>query len=83
MLSVLQYSVHILYKPGSKLYIANCLFHENLTENRDQENMGINVTIHALSTAVEIPISTSIESIQAAISQDVDLERLKAYIIRG
>ena len=45
--------------------------------------MGIHVTMHALGMAVGIPICTSIEDIQATTSQDVDLQRLKMYIISG
>ena len=45
--------------------------------------MSMNVTVHALSIAVDISVCISIEDIQAATSQDVNLQRLKAKIIRG
>ena len=43
----------------------------------------MNVTMYVFITALGIPISISIEDMQAASSQDVDLLGLKAYIIRG
>ena len=45
--------------------------------------MGMNVNMYAISTPVDILICTSIEDIQVVISQDSDLQRLKAYIIQG
>ena len=45
--------------------------------------MFMNVNILAISTAVDIPIYTSMEEIQTVTSQDSDLQRLKSYIIQG
>ena len=72
--------MHILYKPGPELCIVNWLSQNHHTENEGQEIMGVNVNMHAISS---IPICTSIEDIQAASSQDVDLQRLIPYIIIG
>ena len=78
-----QYSLCILYNPSPELCIADWLSQNNHSENRDQEITGMNANMHATSTAVGILIYTSIKDIQAATSQDLDLQRLKAYIIGG
>ena len=83
MLHIHQYSVYILYKPGPELYIVGWLSWNNYEECRDQEITGKNVILPAISAVVDIPICTSIEDLQGATSQDLDLQRLKAYIIRG
>ena len=43
----------------------------------------MNVIVHALGRAGDIPVYALIKDTQAGTSQDVDLQRLKAYIIRG
>ena len=73
MLCIHQYSVHIVYKAGPDLYIANWLSCNNHTENSDQDITGVNINEHAISTSVNIPICTSIEDIQVASQQDTDL----------
>ena len=83
MLCIHQYSVYILYRPGPELYIADWLSNKNHAENRDQKIMGMHVNMNALSTAAGIPICTSMQDIKAATSQDVDLQKLSVYIIRG
>ena len=45
--------------------------------------MGMNINMHAISTGVGTQICTSMEDIYAATSQDLDLQRLNAYIIIG
>ena len=57
--------------------------HHNCTENRDQEISCINISKHAVSTAVDISVCTSIEDIGAATSEDAGLKMLKAHITRG
>ena len=64
MLHIHQYRLHILYKPGPNLYIADWLSQNNHTENRDQEITGMNM--YAISISVNAPLCTSIEDIQAA-----------------
>ena len=82
MLHIHQYSVFILHRPGPILYIADWLSHNNHTHNRDQDIMDMNVTMYVLNTAGGITICPSIKNMQAATSQDLDLERLKTYIIK-
>ena len=83
MLNIQQYSMCILYKPGPEWYIADWLFRNNHTENRDPEITGMNMNIHIISTTVHTPICTSIEGVRAAPDEDFDLQILKTYIIRG
>ena len=77
MLCIFQYSGHILYTPSPELCIADWLSCNNHTENREQEISGMNVTMHAISIAIDIPVCTSIEEIQAATNQEMDIQRLK------
>ena len=64
MLNIHQYSMHILYKPGSKLYIIDWLSHHNHIENKDYEMSGMNTNIHNFNAIVDIPICTSIENVK-------------------
>ena len=80
MLCKYKYSVQILYKPGSELFIADWLSQTHL-ENQDQEIPGLNVGIPTISTLVDVPICASIEDIKEAIEEDIELEMLKRYII--
>ena len=52
-------------------------------ENKDQEIMGMNISVHAISIVVDILLCTSTEDIQAATTQDSYLPRLKSYIMQG
>ena len=83
MLHIHQYSVCISYKPGADLYTADWLSQNNHVENKDQEITGMNANLHAIRSAVDIPISTSIEDIKAETSQDADMQRLQSYILQG
>ena len=83
MLCIHQYHVHILYKPGPALYTADWLSHHNHSENRDKEISDMNINIHMINTAVDIPICMSIEDIKSAINKETELQMLKGYIIRG
>ena len=60
--------MHILYKPGPDLYIADWLSRNHHVENKDWEIAGLNVSMLAINTSMGISICTSIENIQAASS---------------
>ena len=36
-----QYTIHILYNPGFKLYIADWLYHHNDKENKDAQSRNV------------------------------------------
>ena len=67
------------YKHCPDMYIADWLPHHIHTENRDQEIADI--CIHAINTALDVPICTLIEDIRAAVSKDIELQMLQANII--
>ena len=82
-LSIHLYRIHIMYKPGPDLYVADWLSQNNHTENRDQEITGMNVNMNATNVLVNIPRCTSTEDIKVASWQEEDLQRLKSYIIHS
>ena len=60
MLHIHQINVHILYMPGPDLYIVNWLFNHKHTEYEDKELAGMSISIHILSTAIDVLIFISI-----------------------
>ena len=42
----------------------------------------MNISIHTINTAVDVPICMSIEDIRMATEEDMELQMLKRYIIR-
>ena len=43
----------------------------------------MSISIHTISTSIEILVCTSIEDIRAAMSEDAELQILQEHIIRG
>ena len=83
MLHLHQDSVHKLYKLGPDLYVTDLLFHHNYMKKRGKEIAGMSISIHTLSTAVDVPVCTLIEDIRAAMKEDAELQILQAHIIKG
>ena len=83
MLCIHPYNMHILYKLGPNLCIVDWLSYHNHTENKDQEIAGMNINIHTLSIAIDVPVCTSIEDIRNAMSIDTELQMLQTYIEVG
>ena len=83
MLCIHQYNMHILYKPGLDLYIADWQSHYNQKEGKDQEIVSMNINIHKLCMAIDVPVCISIEEIRNAMSTDAELQMLQTYIISG
>ena len=83
LVSIHQYNMCILYKPGPDLYIADWLSHHNHTEGKDQEKAGTKINICTLSTAIDVPVCISVEDIRNAVSRDAELLMLQTHIIRG
>ena len=83
MLHYHQYNVPILYKPGPEFYIADWLPCHNHAERREQEIAGMNINIQTIKTTLDVPVCMSIKDIRVAMNEDVDLQMLKTYIIRG
>ena len=74
MLRMQQCSVHIIYKPGPDLYNTSWLSHCNHTENRGHEIAGMRVSMHTISTSVNMPACTSLEEIEVVTYDDTHLE---------
>ena len=65
------------------MYIAEWVFHNNHTENRDEEIADMTINVHAISTSVNIPVCTATEDIQTAAVENADLQKPESYIIQG
>ena len=48
----------------SRSILSDWLYHENHTEGNNQELAGVNINMHALSMAIDIPVKTSVEDIK-------------------
>ena len=66
MLRLHQCWVHIIYKPGLDLFIADWMSWSNHTENKEQEIAGMSINISAISTIVNMPACMSVEDRHAA-----------------
>ena len=73
--------MHIIQAWSRPLH-SGLLSHHNHTENRDQEIMGMNISIYTLSTATDVPVCTSIEDIRTTTGEDAELQTLQAQRIR-
>ena len=62
---------------GSDLYIMDWLSMNNHTEMTEQEIIGMNTNVSAISTLVNRLVCTSMEEIQAAKHEDTNLQKLK------
>ena len=65
------------------LFIADWLFRQNHTENKDAEIPGMQLNIDVIQTMTNIPDCITIQQLQQATSQDDHLQQLKGYIIRS
>ena len=74
-----QYTVHILYKNGPDLYIADWLSHHNHTESKDQEKAGMNIKIHT-QHCNRCLVCRSVEDIRCAMSVDTEVQMLQTYM---
>ena len=83
MLHIHQYRVCIIHKPGPDLYIADWLSRNNHAEDRDQEIIGMNKNVNAISTAVNMLVCISTEDIQVVTYEDASLEKVRLYVIQG
>ena len=78
-----QYGIRILCKPGPEIFIADWLSHQNCKENKDQAKIGMDVTVDAIQTSMNVPECMSVQQIQQATLQDEHLQQLKGYITAG
>ena len=78
-----QYRVHILYKPGPEIFIADWLSQHNHVEGKDKPINDMDIQVDAIQSLVDMPDCISIEEIQWASLQDAHLQQLKTFIIAG
>ena len=62
ILCILQYRVHIIYKPGPDLHIFDWLSRNNHIENKDQEITGMTIYVNAVSAAVNLPVCNTLKT---------------------
>ena len=83
MLKIHQYRIHIIYKPGLKIFIAHWLLRHNHAESKDKAIKGMDVWVDAIQSVTDMPECLSMAAIQHASSQDDHLQQLKNLIIAG
>ena len=66
MLRIHKYRLHIIYKTGPDLYIADWLSQNNHAENKDQKTAAMSINVNVISTSVNMSVYTSTEDIEAA-----------------
>ena len=83
MLHVHEHNTCILCKPGPDLYLEDQLYHHNHIDAKDQEIASMNINIHTICLAIDVPVCTSVEDTRNAMSTDIELQMLQTYIVRG
>ena len=73
-----QYKTHTLCKSGPDLYIADWLLRQYHAENKSKE-----IAEKKISITTDIPTCVSIKGIQVSTQNDINMQELKWYIIRG
>ena len=68
LLKIHQYRVHIIYKPGPDIFIADWLLTHNHTAGKDQPIKGMEVQVDVIQTATDMPECLSITELQQALS---------------
>ena len=70
LLKIHQYRVHIIYKPGPEIFIADWLSQHNNEEGKDKPIKDMDIRIDPIQSATDIPECMSIAQIQQASTQD-------------
>ena len=70
------YSIRILYKPSPQLFLVNWLSRYNHKTNRGQEILGLNISINAIQSCVDIPDCITSKEIRPEIIDDEHLSML-------
>ena len=83
LLKIHQYRVWTIYKPGSKIFIADWLSRHNHEEGKDKPIKVMDIRIDAIWSMTDISKCMSISQIQPESAQDEHLQHLKSFIIAG
>ena len=81
LLIIHQYKIHILYKLGPSICIADCLLRQTYKEGKEIEGMKLNIDAISISTAMTTYLS--IQDIQEAHKTCCKSKRTKEHIVRG
>ena len=76
LLRIHQCRVHIIYKLGSDLFIADWLWRQNHVHNKDKEIRGLKLSIDAIRVLTEILTCMAICSIQDSVQRYDHLQKL-------
>ena len=60
--------------------LTDWLSRNNHTEDKDQEIIGMNINVNAISTTVNMPVCTSTEDIQVTTCEGAHFKKLKSYM---
>ena len=83
LLRIHQYRVQILYKPGPKIFIADCLSQHSHEEGKDKPIRDMDIRIDAIQCVTDILECISISQIQHTTAQEEHIQCLKNIIITG
>ena len=72
-----------IFKHSQDLYITDEVSSTNHREDKAQVFTGMNINVNTISTAVNIPVCTSVEDIQVVTHEGAHLQKLKSYMIYG
>ena len=70
LLHIHQYSIRILYKPWPQLFIVDWMSRNHHQMNRSEEIPGMNITIDAIESCIDIPDCMTAEEIKSATIDD-------------
>ena len=79
LLKIHQYRVQVIYKPGPKIFIADCLSQHNHRKGKNKPIMDMDIRIDAIQSVTDILECISIKQIQQVSAQDEHLQCLKSY----
>ena len=83
LLKIHQYRIHIIYKPGPDIFIADWLLRHNHADGKDQLIKGMELWVDITQTTTDMPECPSMTELQQALSQDNHLQKSKYFIITG
>ena len=80
-LHIYQCSIRILYKTCPQLFIADWPSRHNHKRNRDKEILGMNITINAIESFMDIPNWLTEKEIRSVTLEDKHLNMVSDYIL--
>ena len=81
LLTLHQYRVHIIYKPGPEIFIADGLLRHNHIEGKDKPIKNMDIWLNAIQSTTDMPECVAMSEIRQTSAQDDHLQQLKSFII--